>query len=116
MRISKLFSVCLVAALFAAGTALAGSMAARFGNTVVVTYPDGAIIKFFYNQDSTFSATAEAGGKTVAQTTGKWRQDGDKLCVKADTDFGAFKGGEERCVPLQGDKVGDTWQTKINDS
>lgn len=115
----KLFS-----GLFAAGisglvlvsSAFAGSMDARFDNTVVATSPDGSIVKFYYNADNTFTAKAEMGGKTVLESQGAWRQDGDTVCLTAETAFGPFEAGKERCVPLAGEKVGDSWETPGKDA
>jgi hypothetical protein len=115
----KLFTRLLAAALaglLLLGTAWAGSMDARFGNTVVATYPDGTTLKFYYNADKTFAAKTEKGGALLAETTGTWRVDADKLCLTAKTNFGPFEGGKERCIPLMGDKVGDSWPSKAQDS
>ncbi|MFO1186690.1 MAG: hypothetical protein U1E87_04105 [Alphaproteobacteria bacterium] len=105
-----------LAGLVLFGSAFAGNMSARFGNTVVATYPDGTTTKFYYNEDKTFSAKTESAGKTLAETSGTWRQDGDKLCLTAKTPFGPFEAGKERCVPLMGDKAGDKWTTPGKDA
>jgi hypothetical protein len=97
-------------------SAFAGSMDARIGNTVVATNPDGSTVKFYYNADNTFTAKAEAGGKTLLESKGTWRQDGDNLCLTSDTTFGPFEAGKERCVPLMGEKVGDKWETPGKDA
>lgn len=105
----------LIAAAFAGlvlfGAAFAGNMDARYGNTVVATNPDGSTTKFYYNADKTFTVKAEKDGKVLGESKGTWRQDGDKLCLTAETTFGPFEAGKERCVPLMGDKVGDSWTT-----
>jgi hypothetical protein len=110
----------LIAAAFAGlvlfGSAFAGNMDARYGNTVVATYPDGSTTKFYYNADKTFTVKAEKDGKVLAESKGTWRQDGDKLCLTAETTFGPFEAGKERCVPLMGDKVGDSWPTPGKDA
>lgn len=98
------------------GSALAGSMDARIGNTVVATAPDGSTTKFYYNADKTFTVKSESGGKTVFETKGTWREDGANLCVTAEAAFGPFEAGKERCIPLTGDKVGDTWQVPGKDA
>lgn len=106
----------VLAGLLILGTAWAGSMDARFGNTVVATYPDGTTSKFYYNADKTFAAKTEKGGTVLAETTGTWRVDADKVCITAKTTFGPFEAGKERCIPLMGDKVGDSWPSKAQDA
>lgn len=91
--------------------AWAGNMDARFTNTVVAKAPDGTITRVFYDKPDTFSATIEQPGKAAANAKGKWRVNGDKVCLTSDTAFGPFAANKEGCVPLMGDKVGDKWQT-----
>ncbi len=110
------FAAVLALGALSLGIAWAGSMAPRFDNTVVAKSPDGAVTKFFYERDGKISATVDVGGKTVLSTKGKWRQDGANVCLTFDASFGPFEAGKERCVPLQGDKVGDTWTTPGKDS
>lgn len=100
------------AALLLAGAAWAGNIEARFGNTVVAKAPDGTVTKFHYDKAGTFTATSEQPGKPAVSTKGKWRVDGANVCLTADATFGPFEAGKERCVPLMGDKVGDTWKSK----
>ena len=92
----------LVAGAFLIGAAWAGNMEARFGNTVVATGPDGTVTKFWYKKDGTFTAKAEQPGQAALNPKGKWRQDGDKLCITSDTSFGPFEANKERCVPADG--------------
>jgi len=98
------------------GLAWAGTMEARFGNTVVATAPDGTVTKFYYDADGKVAAKVETGGKIVLESKGKWRQDGAKLCLTFDATFGPFEANTERCVPLNGDKVGDTWPSASKDA
>lgn len=100
------------AALLLAGAAWAGNIEARFGNTVVAKAPDGTVTKFHYDKAGTFTATSEQPGKPAVSTKGKWRVDGANVCLTAEASFGPFEAGKERCVPLMGDKVGDTWKSK----
>jgi len=102
----------LVAGAFLIGAAWAGNMAARIGNTVVATAPDGTVTKFWYKADGTFTAKVAQPGKPVVDTKGKWRQDGDKLCITSEAAFGPFEANKERCVPLMGDNVGDKWKSQ----
>ncbi|MEQ1755023.1 MAG: hypothetical protein ABL973_12920 [Micropepsaceae bacterium] len=100
------------AAIMLAGAAWAGNMEARYGNTVVATAPDGTVTKFHYDKAGTFTVTSTQPGKPATSSKGKWRVDGDKVCLTAEATFGPFEAGKERCVPLMGDKVGDTWKSK----
>lgn len=104
------------AALLIAGTAWAGNIDARFGNTVVAKAPDGTVTKFHYDKDGTFKAMIEQPGKPVQNAKGKWRVDGANVCLTSDTAFGPFEANKERCVPLMGDKVGDSWKSKSLDA
>ena len=107
-------AVAILATLFV-GPALAGSMEVRFGNTVVATYPDGSTSKFFYNKDGTLTAKYTQSGK-VTDTTGKWRVDGVNVCITVQAAMTIFEAGKERCVPLNGDKVGDKWTIPLKDT
>jgi hypothetical protein len=104
------------AAAFVIGTAWAGNMDARFGNTVVAKAPDGTTTKFHYDKPDTFTATIEQPGKPAVKAKGKWRVDGANVCITSDTAFGPFEANKERCVPLMGDKVGDKWKSKSLDA
>lgn len=105
-----------VAGAFFIGAAWAGNMDARFGNTVLAKSPGGTTTKVFYDKPDTFTAKIEQPGKPTVNAKGKWRVDGDKLCVTSDTAFGPFEANKEGCVPLKGDKVGDKWQTPAKDA
>lgn len=104
------------ASAFFIGAAWAGSMDARFGNTVLAKAPDGTTTKFLYDKPDTFTAKIEQTGKPAVDAKGKWRVDGDKLCITSETAFGPFEANKERCVPLMGDKAGDKWQTTSKDA
>lgn len=107
------FATGLIAALAAglsAGTALAGSMEARFGNTVLISGDQGET-KLFYNEDNSFTATVSPKDGAMIESKGTWRIEGDQVCITPERAFLIFEAGKERCVPLQGEKVGDSWQT-----
>ena len=112
---SRILTVAATTALLI-GTAWAGNIEARFGNTVVATAPDGTVTKFHYDKPDTFTATVEQPGKPVVKASGKWRIDGANVCLTSDTSFGPFEANKERCVPLNGDKVGDSWKAKSLDA
>jgi hypothetical protein len=105
-----------LAGLLSLGIAFAANVEARFGNTVLVAYPDGTAVKFFYNAVKTFSAKIEKDGNVLAETKGTWRVDAANICLTSEAPFGPFEPGKERCVPLQGDKVGDTWTVPGKDA
>lgn len=113
--LSKILTAAAATALLV-GVAWAGNMEARFGNTVVAKAPDGTTTKFHYDKPDTFKATIEQPGKPMVTAKGKWRQDGDKVCLTPDTAFGPFQKDKETCVPLMGDKVGDSWKSKSLDA
>jgi hypothetical protein len=96
--------------------ALAGSMEARFDNTVMATSSIGSVTKVRYNRDNTLTVAVTTKEGTTTETKGTWRQDGANVCVTPEASFGPFMGGKESCVPLQGDKVGDSWETKATDA
>ena len=105
-----------VAAIGFVAPSWAGNIEARFGNTVVAKSSDGTVTKVWYNKDKTVAAQAEIPGKPAVTSKGKWRVDGDKLCITYETAFAMFEANKERCVPLSGDKVGDNWKLKAKDA
>lgn len=91
------------AATMFAGTALADNEAGMYGNTVVCTYPDGAVTKVYLQQGGTY--TVVRGGQTIQ---GTWKDDGTNVCyVEANS---GTTGAKPVCVPNTAWKVGDTWQ------
>ena len=120
MRINNSVRMIVIAAL-ATGIALpafAGNIKARFGNTMLATRPSGTTMKLWYNKDHTFTGELLAAGAPMTmQTSGKWRVDGDKICVTPDNPPGSESAPKrpETCAPLKGDKVGDTWKTTVKD-
>lgn len=105
----KKFAAALAfAAALTTGAAFAGPMDNTFGNTVVVTYPNGAQARYHFNADGTFTGVAP-GGSTMR---GNWTAENDQLCLIPPT------GGAHTptCTPLGGERnVGDTWtQTGSN--
>jgi hypothetical protein len=115
----KLFRLMTVAGAMSAlliGAAFAGSMEARYGNTVVATASNGTTTKVYYNADNTLTASITPKDGAATEAKGSWRLDGATICITADTAFGPFAAGAETCIPLQGDKVGDNWETKAKDA
>src|SRR5262249_39256038 len=102
----KKFAVALALGMMAAGAAFAQPMMQNaFGNTIVVTEPSGAVVRYHFNADNTFDLVAP-NGQTVA---GTYRVDGGQICLTP-------SGGQEACTEYVGDKnVGDTWQQRATD-
>lgn len=95
--------------------AYAASMEARFGNTVLATRPDGTKIKLFFEPGMTFTGKASPAGMPFSfSIAGTWRLDGNKLCILQTEGRGRNK-GIEKCEPLEGDKIGDTWTVEVTD-
>ncbi len=81
------------------GAAFADTMANAFGNTVVVTYPNGAQARYHFNADNTFGIHAPDG----SHVHGTYELADGQLCLTP-------AGGERACAAYVGDKnVGDTW-------
>ena len=114
ITLSRLIAASVVATGFI-GATWAGNIEARFGNTIVAKAADGTVTKVWYNKDKTLAAKIEAPGKPAVDSKGVWRVEGDKVCITADAAFGPFEANKERCVPLNGDKVGDSWKSKAKD-
>lgn len=95
----------LAAAAIAVGVlaapALADTMTNAIGNTVTTTGPDGATVKWHFEDGGKFSMTAPDG--SVA--SGTWEQKDGKICVTP-------AGGQTQCAgAVEGKKVGDSWTT-----
>lgn len=87
------------AALFT-GAASADTIQNTYGNTIVVTYANGAQARYHFNADGSFAATAPDG----SQVAGTFTAQGDQLCL---TTAGAQA---PQCTTVAADKsVGDTW-------
>ncbi|MGV8996811.1 MAG: hypothetical protein ACOH12_07695 [Parvibaculaceae bacterium] len=120
MRVYKNLRLVVVAAVMSlvALPAFAGHIEARFGNTMLATRPSGTTMKLWYNKDHTYTGELQAAGAPMVMvTSGKWRVDGDKVCVAPDNPPGSEAAPKrpETCAPLKGDKVGDTWETQVKD-
>lgn len=90
-----------VAALaLSAGVAWADTIENLYGNTLLVTYPSGAVERFFINEDGTMEV--EIGGQLLGAMP--WTRDGDQFCV-------APEGTPPQCSDFPADKaVGDSWE------
>jgi hypothetical protein len=117
MKMRNVIGAALLAGLGTMVTlpAVAATMEARYGNTVLATRPDGTKIKLYFNADKTFTGEASPGSMPFSfDIAGTWRLDGDKLCVLQTEGRGRNK-GIEKCEPLAGDKIGDSWTVDVTD-
>ncbi|MEQ1708967.1 MAG: hypothetical protein ABL864_11630 [Terricaulis sp.] len=88
-----------------AGAAFADTMQNTFGNTVIVTYANGAVARYQFNADGGFSATTPDG----TAVTGIWNLTNGELCLLP-------QGASLVCTPYAGDKsVGETWTQNGSD-
>lgn len=95
----KLAAALALGVAFAAGAAFADTMENSYGNTIVVTYPNAAESRYYFNADGTFSTT-NPDGQTI---NGTFTVDGDQLCLTP-------QGGEQACTAVtSGKNVGDSW-------
>lgn len=73
------------------------------GNTIVVRYSTGEVVRYYFNEDQTFTATWSEG-----EIAGTWEIRGEKICI----DMGD---GDVACDDYPKDKdVGDSW-TEVDD-
>ncbi|MBP6010759.1 MAG: hypothetical protein KBA31_00910 [Alphaproteobacteria bacterium] len=94
-----------------AGVALADNLAGYYGNTVVITAPDGKVTKSKVNADKTYSSVLPDG----STTKGTWAWKDDKTACFTQTEPAPAAGTAPACFPIDARKVGDTWSTKTPD-
>ena len=101
-------SLLLAAAFAACSISLAHAadiMAARYGNTTIVTDSKGVQTKLWYKADGTLS-----GKQADLSFTGTWKVAGGKVCIKTTP---VVPGMEPPfCPPVVAHKVGDTWNSQ----
>lgn len=105
--------VLLATALVAlsSGVAFADNLAGYYGNTVVVTAPDGKVMKTKVNANKTYTTTNPDG----STSTGTWAWKAEpEACFTQVTpppaaDYKPF------CVKVDAHKAGDKWETKSED-
>lgn len=110
MKMFTRLALAASAAALLSTAAFADPMAARFENTIKITGGDGTVMLVMYNADGTLASKTTPAGGTETAGTGKWRVDGDKICVTPNDGPNA---GTENCNPLTEHKVGDTWDVTI---
>lgn len=95
-------ALAMSAALIA--SAAADTLENSFGNTISITLPNGATVRYLMNADHSYQMIAE--GSTVS---GVWERGDGVVCLTP-------SGGERNCSPYVSDKVvGDTWTQTLAD-
>lgn len=96
----KLSSVALALGVLAM-PAFADTMKNAIGNTVTTTGPDGATVKWYFQDGGQFAMKAPDG----TLVSGTWEQKDGKICVTP-------AGGAAQCADaVEGKNVGDSWTT-----
>ena len=96
-----------MSAAFMTSAALAqtDTMQTAYGNTVVVTEPSGAVVRYHFNADGTF----ELIGPDNQPVNGTYSIANGQICLTP-------AGGQAACTEYVGDKnVGDTWTQTATD-
>ena len=90
----------------AASSPTTPAMRAAFGNTVESHYPDGGVVRHWFNADGTYSAHFSDGRRITAT----WRREGERLCLNGIRP--AFMMISRFCSPMIEAEVGETWQSR----
>lgn len=108
---TTILRIFIVAATFwlGAGPGMAqDSMSTIYGNTLSVTYPDGATVLLFVNGDQTYSGKLPDG----SEISGVWELTGTELCFTRQLPTPEAPA----CDEFDNKQVDDTWQgTGLND-
>ncbi|GAM98673.1 hypothetical protein U91I_02308 [alpha proteobacterium U9-1i] len=100
----KFAATLLAVAAFGASAAFADTIVNSYTNTIVVTYPNGAVARYHFNADNTFTATTPSG--TI---NGTFDMQAGQICLTP-------AGGSRECTEVAADKnVGDTWTQQGTD-
>ena len=78
---------------------------AAFGNTVVSRYPDGGIVRHYFDADGSYSANFSDGRRL----TGNWTIEGRRVClnnIRPRMFISRF------CTEMRVAAVGDSWQSR----
>jgi hypothetical protein len=94
-----------------AGVALADNLAGYYGNTVVITAPDGKVTKSKVNADKTYSSVMPDG----TTTKGTWAWKDETTACFTQTEPAPAAGTAPVCYAIDAHKVGDNWSTKTPD-
>ena len=79
-------------------------MASRYGNTTVLTDPDGSVSRVYYNADHTFKAS-----KGWFSVGGTWKVDNGTICLTFDIAVPGLPNPD--CNPIVAHKIGDSWKS-----
>lgn len=104
-----LLATALVA--LSSGVALADNLAGFYGNTVVVTAPDGKVTKSKVKADHTYSSVMPDGSATSG--TWAWKVEPEACFTQVTPPPKA--GTAPFCVKVDAHKIGDKWETKSAD-
>jgi len=86
-------------AVLTTGAAFADTVQNGYGNTFVITAANGAVLRYHFNADNTFTLFAP----DASQVSGAYEVANGQICLTP-------AGGERACTSYVGDKnVGDTW-------
>src|SRR3954447_5656570 len=99
LLVAAVFAVCSVSLAHAADI-----MAARYGNTTVVTDSKGVETKIYYKVDGTLT-----GKQGDLNFTGTWKVAGGKVCIKTTPGVAGME--PPFCPAVVAHKVGDTWKS-----
>lgn len=102
MRKFGLGLMAAAAVMFSASSASADPMAAYYGNTVKITYPNGMSASFLLDQGGTYTLKLPDG----TTGAGVWAMEGDQFCTTRTTPAAQPK----QCRPGTERKVGDSWE------
>lgn len=94
---------CLMASTAVAET---DTMQTAYGNTVVVTEPSGAVLRYHFNADHTFDVALPDG----RDVPGTYQIANGQICLTY-----AGRGGGECTEHVTGKTVGDTWTQRGSD-
>lgn len=97
--------VVLALSLAAAPAAAAPPIEAAFGNTVLVTFPDGRNQNIWLDQDGAYTATGRRG----QESGGRWSLRGDEICLRQ---LRPFPAPIVYCTPAPHDAATAVWTAK----
>ena len=97
--------------VLSSGVALADNLAGFYGNTVLVTAPDGKVTKSKVNADHTYSSVMPDGSKVSG--TWAWKVEPEACFTQVTPPPAAEM--KPFCVKIDAHKVGDKWETKSPD-
>jgi hypothetical protein len=102
MKRATLFAL---AALFVLPDLAFAGVEAAFGNTILMTYPDGRQGRLWLAADGTYTAE----GRRRTPSSGKWRVKGDRICL---TQLKPVRGPFSHCTRAPDGGIGTTWTAR----